>query len=135
MYQDGEDELGCDYTKVDTSNYNGTMACQPYREQGGTSPPRCTCPSGFGKCLSTDTCLPKSLFCNGVDDCGDGSDEDDCGSCLAPIKFFSPQLLCDGEAACDDASDEASAECPGCQPGQFRCDADQLGSKPKCVDR
>jgi len=134
--QDGEDELGCDYTKVDTLSNNETVACKTESFLVEASSPRCSCPSGFGKCRSKDICLPKNLFCDGNYDCDDGSDEDDdCNTCLAPIKFFTPQLLCDGKSNCEDSSDEASAECPGCEPNQFRCDVQELGTKPKCVER
>ena len=96
--QDGEDELGCDYTKGDTPDPNVTVTCQPKSLPGGASSARCICPSGFGKCRSKDICVPMNLFCNGEDNCGDGSDEDaDCANCLGQMKFFTPQLLCDGE--------------------------------------
>jgi len=134
--QDGGDELGCDYIRVDSADPNVTVTCQPESRPGGASSSRCICPSGFGKCRSKDICLPMNLFCNGEDNCGDGSDEDaECTDCLSQIKFSTPQLLCDGKTACSDGSDEASAECPDCQENQFRCDAHQLGPEPKCVPR
>ena len=105
--QDGEDELGCDYIKVDRPNPNVTVTCQPERSPGGASPSRCICPPGFGKCRSKDICLPMNLFCNGEDNCGDGSDEDeDCANCVGKIKFFTPQLLCDGESIKHSACEE-----------------------------
>ena len=96
--QDGGDELGCDYIRVDSADPNVTVTCQPESRPGGASSSRCICPSGFGKCRSKDICLPMNLFCNGEDNCGDGSDEDaECTDCLSQIKFSTPQLLCDGE--------------------------------------
>ncbi|KAK2493163.1 hypothetical protein MC885_017774, partial [Smutsia gigantea] len=38
-----------------------------------------TCSLGYFPCGNTTTCLPQFLHCNGVDDCGNQADEDNCG--------------------------------------------------------
>ncbi|XP_060234444.1 relaxin receptor 1 isoform X2 [Meriones unguiculatus] len=37
------------------------------------------CPLGSFPCGNITKCLPQLLHCNGVDDCGNGADEDNCG--------------------------------------------------------
>ena len=37
------------------------------------------CVESKTKCLQTQTCVPASNICNGVNDCGDLSDEVGCG--------------------------------------------------------
>ncbi|XP_073897844.1 relaxin receptor 1 isoform X5 [Castor canadensis] len=37
------------------------------------------CPLGFFPCGNVTKCLPQLLHCNGVDDCGNQADEDNCG--------------------------------------------------------
>uniref|UniRef100_A0A8C6S0H7 Relaxin receptor 2 n=1 Tax=Nannospalax galili TaxID=1026970 RepID=A0A8C6S0H7_NANGA len=37
------------------------------------------CPRGYFPCGNLTKCLPRSFHCDGVDDCGNGADEDNCG--------------------------------------------------------
>ena len=37
------------------------------------------CDLGYFPCGNTTKCLPQQLQCNGVDDCENGVDEDNCG--------------------------------------------------------
>ncbi|KAK3535037.1 hypothetical protein QTP70_002213 [Hemibagrus guttatus] len=37
------------------------------------------CPLGYFPCGNLSSCLPQLLHCNGVDDCGNQADEDNCG--------------------------------------------------------
>ncbi|KAF5889922.1 relaxin receptor 1-like, partial [Clarias magur] len=36
------------------------------------------CPLGYFPCGNLSSCLPQLLHCNGVDDCGNQADEDNC---------------------------------------------------------
>ncbi|XP_066488992.1 relaxin receptor 1 [Tiliqua scincoides] len=38
-----------------------------------------TCPLGYFPCGNITKCLPQLLHCNGIDDCGNQADEDNCG--------------------------------------------------------
>jgi hypothetical protein len=51
------------------------------------------CRPGEMRC-NNDICLSQSKFCNGEDDCGDGSDEpENCETdCLASLRVFEPVI-------------------------------------------
>lgn len=74
-----------------------------------------------------DRCIPGAQRCNGVYDCPDFSDEDDCNSTCQPNEFRCPKqnlciskmYLCDGDNDCADGSDEMNCTC---LQNQFRCD-------------
>lgn len=85
---------------------------------------QCQCTNEPGKCLSDDQ------FCNGVNDCLDGQDEEeccqDCGEagfeckadefkCDCDCKCYPMTAVCDGVKQCSDGSDE-NTECPSGTP-------------------
>ncbi|CAL8267197.1 unnamed protein product [Boreogadus saida] len=44
-----------------------------------TRPGGVACPLGFFPCGNLSLCLPQLLHCNGLDDCGNQADEENCG--------------------------------------------------------
>ncbi|XP_015126731.1 vitellogenin receptor [Diachasma alloeum] len=108
------------------------------------------CSSGEFKC-SDNSCIDTSSLCDGIDDCHDGGDEENCTSSkpCAPDEFqcrdssrcIPPYKICDGVAQCFDSSDEANCadrtcellefRCPSgrCIPGAWECDGEE-----DCVD-
>ncbi|XP_056271193.1 low-density lipoprotein receptor-related protein 8-like isoform X2 [Pseudoliparis swirei] len=103
----------------------------------GASP----CQKGEFPCRS-GRCVSARLRCDGVDDCGDGSDEAACPGCSAPGWFscgppdacLPRERVCDGRRDCRDGRDEAPPRCrssgppppppstpPPCTPAEFRC--------------
>lgn len=44
------------------------------------------CPLGQFPCGNLSVCLPQALHCNGVEDCDNGADEENCGNWRAPRK-------------------------------------------------
>jgi len=80
----------------------------------------CACPLLHGKC-DNNICIPESKFCDGVNDCGDNSDEKpQCDSCLAKLKFTNPSKVCDDFYDCEDGKDEDPTFC-GCPEDYFLC--------------
>ena len=69
---------------------------------------------GSGECVS------KSTFCDGHNDCSDGTDEPDTCNCVSYLQLVAPDYVCDGHRNCMDKSDENSDIC-GCKDGDFRC--------------
>src|SRR5699024_233090 len=92
------------------------------------------CPSGQFQCRNF-YCIPKSQTCDGVDNCGDNSDE--VGGPDGPCKnvtcgsnqmrcdnhtCISKYWVCDGEQDCVDGSDEDEKRCSEvCSAAQFKC--------------
>ena len=102
------------------------------------------CTSSEFACSKTYKCIPFWWKCDGVDDCGDGSDEPpECRpyvcrqphlfQCLVPnptpLDCIFPLHICDGTAQCNDSSDELNCEAHTCLPSQFKCQGDQ----PRCI--
>ncbi|XP_046665505.1 sortilin-related receptor-like isoform X3 [Homalodisca vitripennis] len=115
--------------------FNGECYCpgrvvKPYAN--GTCPEdkdkKCS-PDHF-KC-NNDLCIPKLWKCDGDNDCGDFSDEYNCGAltcqpdqfqCNSSGKCISPDWHCDYDKDCEDGSDELNCTYVSCTKGQFKCD-------------
>uniref|UniRef100_A0AAY4D7P8 Uncharacterized protein n=1 Tax=Denticeps clupeoides TaxID=299321 RepID=A0AAY4D7P8_9TELE len=100
---------------------------------------------GLTKCkkdeflCSNRRCVSPSSRCDGVDDCGDGSDEALCTDCVSGSVFCAPSGrclpragVCDGTEDCPDGEDERDEACGGattppgpCRASEFRCRSGQ----------
>jgi len=52
-----------------------------------------TCSPLEFQCHGNHRCIPQHLACDGVDHCGDGSDELGCGTSMLPISGFNLHLF------------------------------------------
>uniref|UniRef100_UPI0037E8B79A suppressor of tumorigenicity 14 protein homolog n=1 Tax=Semicossyphus pulcher TaxID=241346 RepID=UPI0037E8B79A len=98
-----------------------------YVDQGFTAEyeafvPTNPCPGRF-QCTN-NLCLNKTLQCDGWNDCGDSSDEDNCTCEASQMKCKNGRCKpkfweCDGFDDCGDGTDEEN--CVKCKPGEFSC--------------
>ncbi|XP_053705275.1 suppressor of tumorigenicity 14 protein homolog [Synchiropus splendidus] len=100
------------------------------------------CPGRF-QCFN-NLCIDKMLKCDGWDDCGDASDEQNCKCNVTQIKCKNGRCLpkfweCDGFDDCGDSTDEGN--CVRCKPNEFLCrngrcipDKMKCDGKDDCLD-
>uniref|UniRef100_A0A665VJP1 Suppressor of tumorigenicity 14 protein homolog n=1 Tax=Echeneis naucrates TaxID=173247 RepID=A0A665VJP1_ECHNA len=80
------------------------------------------CPGRF-QCTN-NLCINKTLQCDGWNDCGDSSDEDNCTCNASQMKCRNGRCKpkfwrCNGLDDCGDNTDEEN--CTKCEPGKFSC--------------
>lgn len=91
-----------------------------------------TCGEGYFTCAN-NLCIPNVYRCDGENDCGDKSDEQDCGSsashkcsphmfqCKSNNMCIPNYFACDHEKDCEDGSDEFNCNFEKCKDGEFQC--------------
>jgi hypothetical protein len=107
------------------------FTCPPYQQ---------TCSSDHFTCRN-GLCVPRGWKCDGEDDCGDSSDETQCGTQTCPPNYFIcdttkclPQYWrCDYDNDCVDGADEMNCPRQNCTDGQFTCRNGRcIAAKWKC---
>nr|KAF6460524.1 hypothetical protein HJG59_011438 [Molossus molossus] len=129
---DGSDEVSCERVAACPDQQiqcPGTSECRDAWEacDGHEASPRDPCLAGQWQCKNK-LCVMESWKCDGVNNCGDSSDEEVCASCPEGMvrcdqgKCILESLVCDGEAACADGSDEPTTCGKNCSLANGGCE-------------
>ncbi|KAM8873175.1 uncharacterized protein ACB058_004818 isoform 2-T2 [Synchiropus picturatus] len=130
--KDGSDELGCDATQAPT-----TVNVIPIPTTTLTTLPACLSPSVLCP-TSLHLCISPNKFCDGIKDCPNGFDEENClKRCPSKNDFrckdrrscVPKSLVCDGRSHCHDGSDEVDCRLtipPPPQRSSLKC---RMGTK------
>lgn len=81
---------------------------------------------------SNSRCIPFDLYCNGIDDCQDGSDEKNCTICKTKELWCESKgiclpfsQICDGKLDCPDGLDERDCKNITCEKHEFQCSSQE----------
>ncbi|XP_016064546.1 PREDICTED: low-density lipoprotein receptor-related protein 2-like [Miniopterus natalensis] len=138
---DGSDEVNCEILtacpdqKVQCSGDSGCRdaweLCDSHEDCADGSDkahcPRDHCLAGQWQCQNK-VCVMESWKCNGVNDCGDSSDEGVCAPCPEGMvrcdkgRCVLGSLMCDGEADCADGTDEPTTCGKNCSLANGGCE-------------
>ncbi|CAL4091361.1 unnamed protein product, partial [Meganyctiphanes norvegica] len=132
-----------EFMKLRIELENGTVNCEcpdgaPANPDGSCAMEENHCPEKFFACANR-RCIPMEWQCDTDNDCGDNSDEKNCGErpCAPPSWMcgnghcIAPNWRCDHDNDCGDNSDEQD-----CETKYVNCTADQFKCKnERCVDK
>ncbi|XP_054719384.1 sortilin-related receptor-like [Uloborus diversus] len=132
-YPDGKHVCLCPDWASKTKLSNGSEICscpdgKALRANGTCEEAPITCKVDEFRCTN-HKCVPKAKTCDGINDCGDYSDEGrQCDSTCDAGKFkcknnrcIHATFRCDFDDDCGDRSDEEACDYPKCLAGQFEC--------------
>ncbi|XP_055841442.1 sortilin-related receptor-like [Episyrphus balteatus] len=130
------------------SNKTNECVCPDGKENSTCNIKTNNCANGYFQCNTTRVCIPAFYTCDGEDDCGDNSDEQNCSkrdfvhrktcppnmfTCESDGKCIPEYKVCDYENDCEDGYDEKNCPIQDCDASDFQCENGQcIDNRLKC---